>query len=177
MALDHVLLGLLEQGPAHGYRLCRRIDASFGELRPVQPSRVYARLAALEEQGLVIGRDETDPRRRPRRVFTITERGRAVYRAWLVRPAACTTLLRRPLLVKVALAAHLGERLGYRMVRAESTIRARLLRSLCESPPVTTVERLVRERAVRHLEVELWLLDRLAQETGPRPRQAASRSR
>jgi len=177
MPLEDLVLGLLAQGPAHGYRLRARLEAELGAQRPLETSHVYAALARLEDHGLAVGRVELDGQGRTRRVFNLTAAGRARHRALLDRPGACWTLLRRPLLLKTALLAVLGEHLGRRSLQAERALRERLLRGLLASPPATEVARLLRDRERRHLEVELWLLDALGRPPAPTTRPPGSGSR
>jgi DNA-binding PadR family transcriptional regulator len=178
VAVKHVVLGLLARAPAHGYGLRRDLDAALGRLRPVPPSRLYGVLAGLRAAGFVVSRREA-VRGRVRRVHEITPDGRAELRAWLARPALCAGLLDHPLLVKVAVLSRLGASLPPQALRAERTARERLLVQLRDGPPRSPLERLCDERLARHLEVELWLVGRLAErvapEVSPRPRGSASR--
>lgn len=177
MALDQLVLGLLAQGPAHGYRLRARLEEAFGARRPVEASHVYAALAGLERQRLVASRVAHDQQGRTRRVFAITAAGRRQLRAWCDLPTACPTLLRRPLLLKTAIAALLGERLARRSLQAERASRERLLRDLAAVPLPGPIARLLQDRARRHVEVELWLLDVLAGRATPTTRPPGSGSR
>jgi len=177
MSVKHIVLGLLEHAPAHGYRVSERLGRSFGTAFTVEPSRVYAVLAELERDGLVLGHCEIDESRRSRRSCEATAAGRAELRAWLARPGACRTFLRRPLLLRVAVAAATGACLTAKTLRAERAARERLLRNLQAARTGTAVERLLDARLAAHLEVELWLLDRLAGGAPPTLRRAASASR
>lgn len=158
MSLEHLVLGLLVQAPAHGYSLCARVNEQLCELRPVHPSHVYAALGRLERGGLAVAHTERE-QRRTHRVFSVTAAGTAAHRAWRARGDRGRSPLRRPLLVKAALLAMLGEQQGPRLLRAERTARERLLGELRALPPAATIACLLRERARRHLEVELWLLE------------------
>jgi DNA-binding PadR family transcriptional regulator len=67
-----VLLEALREGDAHGYELIRRLEnRSAGLWRPSAGS-VYPTLQLLEEEGLIVGRDEAG-----KRVFGLTDAGRA----------------------------------------------------------------------------------------------------
>jgi DNA-binding PadR family transcriptional regulator len=66
-----LLLTALLDGPAHGYELMGRLETrSGGEWRPSAGS-VYPTLQLLEEQGLVVGSEDSG-----KRVFTLTATGR-----------------------------------------------------------------------------------------------------
>jgi len=163
MSLEHVVLGFLVAAPAHGYGLCARINDQLGELHPVHASHVYAALAKLERRGLVTAHVAHE-RRRARRVFFVTTGGVRAHDAW--RDERGPSPLRRPLLAKAALLALLGERHGARQLRAERAARECLLGELRSLPPAAAIACLLRDRARRHLEVELWLLDQIAREAG-----------
>lgn len=164
VSLANVLLALLARRPDHGYRLRARIAGELGLPSPREPSHVYAALAELERAGLVERRDEIEARRGCRQLAA-TSAGRAHLAAWLARRVDDGALLRRPLLMKVAVWSFLGERPGRRALRAE---RAACERRLGDpgSEPRGVLGALLRDRARRHLEVERWLLDRLAEPEG-----------
>ena len=66
------ILALLAEGPRHGYQLMQDIaDRSHGAWKP-SPGSVYPALSALQDEGLV-----DDEKVEGRRVFTLTESGRA----------------------------------------------------------------------------------------------------
>ncbi|HEY8516804.1 MAG TPA: PadR family transcriptional regulator [Candidatus Binatia bacterium] len=170
MSVKHIVLGLLEHGPAHGYRLRERLNRSFLAGRELEPSHVYALLAELARAGLVVAVDEDPPSRRRRRCYALTDAGREVLRRWLVDEPACRAFVARPLLIRVALAAHLGERLDAKLLRAERRARERLVRELRDERRGSTLERLADLRTLAHLadlrtlahlEAELELLGEL----------------
>ena len=51
MSIGHALLGILAQGPAHGYDLKREHDLRFAGAKPLAYGQVYATLARLERDG------------------------------------------------------------------------------------------------------------------------------
>ncbi|MBB2914026.1 DNA-binding PadR family transcriptional regulator [Streptosporangium becharense] len=66
------LLKLLEESPRHGYEVIRLLQDRFLGVYSPSPGTIYPRLARLEEEGLVT-HEVVDGKK----VFTITERGRA----------------------------------------------------------------------------------------------------
>jgi DNA-binding PadR family transcriptional regulator len=163
MSLAHVVLSLLVRKSGHGYGLHARIGAELGLAPPPESSHVYGALAALERAGLVEGRVER-PSARLRRTFAVTAAGHERLRSWIDRPGDDRALLRRPLLVKAAVWLHLRQRPLSRTLRAERAQRTRQI-AAHRVPARSPLEALLRSRARRHLEVELWLLDRLAPAT------------
>lgn len=175
MALDHLVLGLVSSGVRHGYAIWRRLDDPAGAHGRVQRSHVYATLAALQRRGLVVASEPEPDDRRRRRAFAATDDGRAWLRAWLDRePSDAPVLLQRTLLLKCVVRPLLGERPSRRALAAES--RARLVFADRAGAP-EPLGRLLRERARRHADAELWLIDRLAaalpQPTRSRPGSAS----
>ena len=76
MSTGYVLLGLLTQGPRHGYELKRGHDAQLPGARPLAFGQVYATLGRLERDGLVATAG-TDREGGPDRVaYRITDAGR-----------------------------------------------------------------------------------------------------
>lgn len=75
--IDIIILAGLLQGPAHGYQLKQRIDASFGQFYiNLSTGSLYTRLQKFEAEGLVEGRRERQEKLPDRKVFSLTEAGR-----------------------------------------------------------------------------------------------------
>ncbi|MGH3275535.1 MAG: PadR family transcriptional regulator [Streptosporangiaceae bacterium] len=72
------LLKLLDEAPRHGYEVIRLLQDRFMGVYSPSPGTIYPRLARLEDDGLVT-HDEADGRK----VYRITEKGRAEIRARL----------------------------------------------------------------------------------------------
>jgi DNA-binding PadR family transcriptional regulator len=86
----YVLLGLLLDGPSHGYDLARAFAPTtvIGGVVHMGTSHLYALLTRLERDGLIAGELREQGLRPPRRVYQITETGRASLRRWLDEPVA-----------------------------------------------------------------------------------------
>ncbi len=80
--LKFILLGLLDYRPMSGYELEGWINASTGNFWHAKLSQIYTTLKRLEESGSVVSHVEPQAGRPDRRVFTITDSGRADLRAW-----------------------------------------------------------------------------------------------
>src|SRR6185437_77642 len=87
-AAEFAILGLLQQAPAHGYRVAQRCTPGhdLGLLCPMDQSNVYAVLHDLEPQGLIAGRQESAGARPPRTVFRLSPDGEAALNVWLDAP-------------------------------------------------------------------------------------------
>jgi PadR family transcriptional regulator, regulatory protein AphA len=98
---DFPVLGVLYNGPAHGYDLRRELKERLGEVWTLGPSHIYALLAGLEKEGLV-RHDRVDQEARPaKKVFNITDEGRLVYLAWVRAPVMNVRDIRLEFLAKL----------------------------------------------------------------------------
>jgi DNA-binding PadR family transcriptional regulator len=101
MPLQHTLLGLLERGPRHGYRL--RQDAKrYSWIYPMTHASIYPALHDLEEKGFVSHHSEVH-NGRGRKVYAITEAGRRELRKWLASPTRSAPSFRDQVVLKIAM--------------------------------------------------------------------------
>lgn len=84
--LELTILGFLAEQPLHGYELKERIKALSGHVRPVSDGALYPAINRLLATGLLDQRTEEGASAAPRRVLSLTERGRAELRDRLRRP-------------------------------------------------------------------------------------------
>lgn len=93
--LGYALLGLLHQQPLSGYDL-RKIFAStpIGGFSD-SPGAIYPALRRLQERGLVRGVVRESTGLRKRRVFRITPKGLASFKAWQSKPIVRDDMIRR----------------------------------------------------------------------------------
>ena len=78
-----VLLEALAKQPDHGYELIRSLEQRYGGFYRPSPGSVYPTLQMLEDEGLI-----TSEPVEGKRVYTITEAGRAALDEWLAREGA-----------------------------------------------------------------------------------------
>ena len=77
-----MILGLLAWGPHTGYEIKRVTDRSTRFFWGASYGQIYPELRRLEQRGLVAARDEPRGRVR-RRVYSLTDLGRAELETWL----------------------------------------------------------------------------------------------
>jgi DNA-binding PadR family transcriptional regulator len=105
---DFCVLGVLHDGPAHGYNLGRELKARLGEIWRLHTSHIYALLAGLEKDGLV-HHERVDQESRPaKKVFRITDQGRVVFHMWVRSPVMNVRDLRLEFLTKLHFAQSLS---------------------------------------------------------------------
>ena len=107
MALRHAVLAALLEGDASGYELAKRFDVSVANFWSATPQQLYRELERLEADGLLHGRVVEQQRRPNKRVFAVTDAGRAELHAFVAQPVR-PTAFRDDLLVKLQ-ASDLGE--------------------------------------------------------------------
>jgi len=73
-----LVLGALDTGPAHGYEIARRIRIVSEEALAVGEGQLYPALHALERDGCIAAEWVVQEGKPNRKVYRLTERGRAV---------------------------------------------------------------------------------------------------
>lgn len=78
MALRNAILAtLLVEGEASGYDLAKGFDASVANFWAATPQQLYRELEKMESQGLISARVVEQQRRPNKRIFSLTDAGRA----------------------------------------------------------------------------------------------------
>jgi DNA-binding PadR family transcriptional regulator len=87
-----LFLALLAGDRGHGYELKQTLEQEFGERFPaLNAGQIYSTLARLERDGLVVGQSVAGDSRR-KRVYELTESGRAALQGWIETPVPGTRL-------------------------------------------------------------------------------------
>ena len=88
--LDHTVLGVLSDGPLHGYELRKRLTAILGPFRALSFGSLYPCLHRLTDAGLIeqidiVDRDDIAgvATRRARIVYALTPEGKEAFAAWV----------------------------------------------------------------------------------------------
>jgi DNA-binding PadR family transcriptional regulator len=105
VALDHAILVALSEQAGSGYDLARRFDRSIGYFWTATHQQVYKVLARMEGEGWVEATSVLQDGRPDKKVYDLTEDGRAELRRWLAEPAE-PEVTRSELAVKVRGAAN-----------------------------------------------------------------------
>ncbi len=80
---EYVLLGFLNQQPAHGYDLHERMEAELGQIWHISLSQTYNILNRLEAQGYITGALQEQEKLPARKRFRLTAAGRRRFEDWL----------------------------------------------------------------------------------------------
>ena len=91
--LEYKLLGLLARQPMSGYDLASHLKQRFVPFGPISHTQIYPALASLEQQGLVRYHIVEQHAVRPnKKVYELTEEGRAALRQWVESPTPLVIL-------------------------------------------------------------------------------------
>ena len=88
MALEHAILVSLAEKSSSGYELARRFDKSIGQFWSATHQQIYKVLARMESAGWVAATVVEQDGRPDKKVYDLTETGRAELRAWIASPAS-----------------------------------------------------------------------------------------
>lgn len=110
MSSEFALLGLLLDGPKHGYELARRFspETPLGDICHLEMSMLYALLKKEERAGFIEAQIESQGSRPPKRIFHLTSLGRAAFMEWVRSPVANYQEIQPDFLVKLYFARQLG---------------------------------------------------------------------
>ncbi|OKI73926.1 PadR family transcriptional regulator [Micromonospora sp. CB01531] len=170
MSTPHVLLGLLAGGARHGYELKRAHDERLPRARPLAFGQVYATLARLQRDGLVVPAGQERDGGPDRTSYALTPEGRDALDRWLATveppmPYVASTLFAK---VMVALLVDDADRARSYLIaqRRAHTERLRELTAVKTAPSASLDEVIAADFAIAHLDADLrWLhttLERVA---------------
>ena len=127
MSVQHVLMGVLAEGPAHGYDLKRAYVARFPGAKALAYGQVYAALSRLQQDGLVEVAETLREGGPERTTYALTREGRKALDAWLAETVPAGGYAAVDLVRKVTTALRLGaDAAGFlRRQRAEHLARMR----------------------------------------------------
>ena len=163
------LLALLASGPAHGYELKQALERRFGSvLPPLNAGQIYTTLSRLERDGLVEDDAVAQDGRPNKRVYRLTEAGRAELSGW-VQDATPQTRLKDDFFIKLVLARAAAIADPLELIdrqRAASLQALRQLDDVAAQANGDVTAALLVEGAALHLEADLKWLDLCEQRLG-----------
>jgi DNA-binding PadR family transcriptional regulator len=163
--MRELFLALLAGQSGHGYELKQALEQEFGELLPVlNAGQIYSTLARLERDGLVVGESVAGDSRR-KRVYELTESGRAALAGWIETPVPGTRL-KDEFFMKFAIVASAGLAEPQTLIdrqRREYLQSLRDLDAVLATNGKSAAAELLVEGAVLHLKADLEWLDLIEQ--------------
>lgn len=168
MSIKHSLLGILADGPLHGYELKEVFDEKVGSLWNINIGQIYNTLRLLERDGFVTCRSEEHEGRGPsRKVYEITNSGKEELVRWVDAPVRQPKRLKDEFYIKMVIARMTGrdihtliwdQKQAYmQLLHDINTMRANIDE---KSDPMTAV---LLEGAELHLEADINWLDRCSE--------------
>lgn len=86
MALPHAILVSLCEQAGSGYELARRFDRSIGYFWSATHQQIYRTLRTMETDGWVVANTVTQHGRPDKKVYTVSNAGRAELADWIAEP-------------------------------------------------------------------------------------------
>ncbi len=158
MTIPMAMLALLHETPQHGFALKKRYDDLLGQERELKAGQVYSTLARLERDGLCEGVGFEKGSAADRRMYAITADGLTEIETWVATPELPSG---RPtqLFTKVVLSIVVGGD-GEAVIGAYRTAYVRRMREITAARhSADTIERLVGDYEIAHLEADLQWID------------------
>lgn len=156
MSLAHAILGLLQQEERTGYDLKTScFDECIAHLWPADQSQIYRTLDKLVEQGWISCTVEIQHDRPNRKVYSVTEAGKAEFIRWLQCHQPLPTV-REPLLIQLFFAAELPNEAITQLLEQQLTTRHEKLAE-CENIELPHLgdQAASREQIMQRLALEL----------------------
>jgi DNA-binding PadR family transcriptional regulator len=119
MNLEHAILGFLSYRPFTGYELKRVFDKSIRHFWPADQSQIYKTLVKLAEQGYATIEVVHQEDRPSRKIYHITDEGRAQLMEW-VRRTPDAEDFREPFLIQVFFSGLLSDEDAIRMLEIKA---------------------------------------------------------
>jgi DNA-binding PadR family transcriptional regulator len=160
--LRFVLLGLLDAEPRYGYELKAVFETFLGGTWPLNIGQVYTTLARLEKDGLVEAEVVPQDLLPDRKVYALTDEGRAELDAWATAPARGPVRLRDEFFLKIAVRSLTDTAAAAALIHAQRAAHLDALAELSSAQddaglhPSTA---LLLEGAMLRLEADLKWLD------------------
>lgn len=134
---EYALLGLLWNGPRHGYELHRAFaaDQELGAICRLEQSQLYAFLKKLEHLGYLESTLEPQEGRPPRRVVGLTKTGRNTFRQWIEAPVPRPREVRLLFLIKLYFARAFGVETIHALITRQIEACQVFLKKLQDAPP------------------------------------------
>lgn len=157
---EFLVLGFLAPGPAHGYDVHRHLLSEVGTVWHIGRSQLYALLARLERDGLVVHERVGQENLPAKNIFRLTDRGRDLFEQWRDSPVHNVRELRLDFLAKVFFAHRDGPECEQRLLESQIAAcqeRVGKLKQLRESARNLTERRAIEFRMMMAESSVKWL--------------------
>lgn len=102
MSLKYSILGLLHYRDMHGYRIKEHIERNFGHMWSINFGQIYPNLKKMYQENLISMEQvvQAGVKGPPRKLYSITQKGRDEFQNWLSSLPEKEMLLRDPFLMR-----------------------------------------------------------------------------
>lgn len=129
MAYKYLILGLLTERPMSGYDIKKQVKTTLNAVTSASYGTLYPTLHKLLAEGCVEVQEVPQQGRPSKKVYRLTDSGRADLNGWLHEPATADQI-RREFLIKLYLAHNLGEQVVRSMIATRRQETERMLQGL-----------------------------------------------
>ena len=126
--LKYALLGFINYGVTTGYDIFKAMEKSTAYFWHAKQSQIYTTLKAMEKQGLVQSRLDPGDGTPDRRVYSITDAGRAEMKAWLEKPVTELPVYKDQLLLKLFFSGDIEKELILTQLRQARSLHTERLK-------------------------------------------------
>ena len=121
LTIEYLLLGLLDQGPNHGYHLYKELDRFEGVrlVWHIKQGKLYALLDRLESDGLLKAKLISNQEYPTRKEYSLTDHGRMVYQDWIHSPVKHGREMRQDFLARLYFARTSGKEAARRLLEEQ----------------------------------------------------------
>lgn len=163
--LKYVLMGELNYMPMTGYQIKQFIDSAARHFWYAQTSQIYRTLDQLHQEGLITIETPEDGGESDRRLYRLTDAGRADLRDWLAQPMTELQPTKDTLLVRLFFSAQLDKETLLTQLRLQRALHQQQHKLLRDE-----ISALIRSSAEQHPELKrdalLWDATRRQGELG-----------
>jgi DNA-binding PadR family transcriptional regulator len=160
--LKYALLGLLAQGPRHGYDLKNAFETMLGGTWPLNIGQVYTTLSRLERDGLVESKVVHQDLLPDRKVYSLTSAGQEELDRWLTEPTRGTIRLKDEFFIKLLVHQLVASDGSPALIWKQRQVYMQTLAQLTglrADPSLEPATVLLLEGAILHVEADLEWLD------------------
>jgi len=163
MSVKHTLLALLYQHPMHGYELGKQLNLVISAEWDVKPGQIASTLARLKDANLVDYEIEETDDAPDRKVYCITDEGRAELESWYLSPEVRDYRLGDAFYIKLVLSLVGGPVKPEQVLKTQRRELYQQLHEVTElagqaDPRTQLPWILLLESAIMHLEADLrWI--------------------
>lgn len=134
LTVEYALLGFVYEQPSYGYEIYQQLSAPNGlwQVWRMKQSQLYALLTKLEDEAYLVTTLQPQEARPPRKIYSLTAIGHAVFEKWLTSPVIHGRQMRLEFLAKLYFAYRQGPTVVLPLLEQQTLTCQRWLAALQE---------------------------------------------